>query len=258
MQTVTVHAIIPSRLAANPISEAGNLFLDRALMSLMWQTRKPDKVIVGLDPGMSAKVPPRMADPWLVFVEATEAGQGHALQAATAASDADVLVYLEDDDQRDKQAIEVALKVMADGADLVTSNQREVDESGGFVRYNDFATPSGWTIKRETLEKAGGWDASYRWHVDNAMLGRLNRANAKRVHLVEDGATRTTEHRRIAWLGNVAAFSAISETTFREPLVTRCIHYGSGMARIQSDVQAGRQSAMERARLVAEFGSVPW
>lgn len=256
----TVDAIIPSRLAVNMVSETGNLFLDRAVMSLRAQTVKPHHIYVGVDPGQLAQVPERfLRGDWITFVEAPEAGQAHALKAATEASTADVLVYLEDDDTREPQAIEAALSVMDDtGADLVSSNQREVNESGSFERYNDFATPSGWTVKRAAIEKAGGWDASYRWHVDNAVLGRLAKSGAKRVHLVEDGATDTKDEKRRQWLRNVGVFSAIGQTTFREPLVTRFVHGHSGMARIQSDTQAGRESALEMQRLVAEFGVVPW
>ncbi len=269
---MTVSLIIPSRLQPNPISEAGNLWLDRALMSVARQTLPPTEIFVGLDAGARENVPARFVRGplYVLFISAAKAGQAAALNAAARASTGEWLAFLEDDDQWEPSFLETAMSLAGDERagkfDFVTSNQREVDEAGGFVRYNDFATPSGWLIRASTWGDLGGFDESFRFHVDTDFLGRANAAKVRRCHIVEAGALSIDAsadvpgeaHRRVEWIQAVGAHSALVESTEREPLVVRTVNQGGGMWTIANNPAAAAVSREEHARMKAKYGSVPW
>lgn len=262
-----VSAIVPSRLAANPVSMSGNLWLDRSLASLRDQSRPPDEVVICVDPGQTERVPKRyFTDGWVRVVEAEQPGQAHALKAGVDATDGDMLMFLEDDDYLEREATELRLGIMQDtGVFLVSCSARETNEQGDYIRVNDFPTPSGWLLKRRVYEEAGGWDTSYKWHLDNAMLGRIRKLAPEgsdprdmRIHIIESGAMETNVEQRKAWITAAAAFSVIAVSKVPRPLVNRTVHQLSGMAQIASSPDAGAESKAEMQRLIAEFGTVPW
>lgn len=248
-----ISVIIPSRLARNPVSEDGNLFLDRAVMSVVRQTHKAHEIIIGLDPGAT---PPGRFSAGLVIVNATKPGQAAACNAAAHAATGELLAFLEDDDQWHPEHLATQLEALDDRYDFASASQRVTDETGNFLRHNDFPTPSGWLLDRQVWDEIGGFDETFRWHVDTDFLGGMGRivrgAWPCRVHVVEAGT------RESPWLANVAQSSAILRTRHTECLVTRCEHPGSGMARIASDQRASIESMGEHHAMFARYGKIPW
>src|SRR5262249_34956041 len=139
------------------------------------------EVVVGLDPGVA--LPPRFAG--LKAAHAAQPRQAAALNAAVAAASGEVLAFLEDDDYWEPRRLEYGLPQL-ERFDLVTCNQREVDEDGSFVGINDYPTPSGWLLRKATWEAVGPFDESYTF-VDSEWLGRANARSLRRLHLIEAG-----------------------------------------------------------------------
>lgn len=238
--------VIPSRLQENPASQYRNLWLSRALESIGWQDVGVDtEIVVGLDEG--APDPSRVAG--FKFAVARSAGhsQAEAVNAAVHASTGDVLAILEDDDYWEPHRVRYGLAAL-EAYELTTSSQREIDEGGSFVRYNDFPTPSGWMMPRT---KWHPMDPAFRWHLDNAWLGGFE---GKRIHLVDEGADINDPNR--AWLRNIP--QPIGKVNSHLPLVVRTVNRGGGMATLARDPEAAKQSQAEYMVLVSKFGRVPW
>ena len=255
-----ISVIVPSRLAVNPAGVAAaasdvmadpkdrELYLERALMSVKRQALPAGcqvEMVVGLDAG--AVLPARFGDVRSANSDGT--GQAKAVNAAVAASTGDVLAFLEDDDVWAGPKLSYQLPLL-DSYAFVSSNQREVDESGAWIRTNDFATPSGWVMPRTTWDAVGpmleGW-----LHCDTEWLGRLNATGLRRVHLVEKDAPMRE------WIVNVARRSQIGQTRERDPLVTRTHNPRGGMASIASGARL-EQSQDEHAIMTERFGAPPW
>lgn len=252
--------VIPSRLQPNPMSTARALYLHRAIESVRRQTATVDHdvdIVVGID--RDAPVPPDDLFGAARFTKSEGAGQALALNAAAKITSSDLLAFLEDDDTWEPRKLEYQIEGIKAGFNLVTSNQRETRPDGTFVRINDFATPSGWLMTRETWEAVGPFDPSFRWHLDNEWFGRFNErgrcSSWSRMHLVEAGADQ--EPRR-DWLRNVMQSSKAGTTAEDRPLVNRTVNPGGGMARIETDPVARAESLDEHRRLIARFGGVPW
>lgn len=225
-----ISVIVPSRLRANPTSDRGTLLLDRALMSVRRQSVCDLEMIVGLD-ASHPPIPERFLNvSWLKFVEAGDS-QAKAVNAAMKAATGDVFALCEDDDTwRDHDKLGYQLELLAKH-DFVSCNQREVDEDGRFIRVNNFATPSGWVMKREVWEKVGPMDETFRYHVDTEWLGRANAAGVNRCHLVPAGTNDDA-----GWLVNVARHSAIAALDeITEPMVDRFVSEEGGMSAIRKD-----------------------
>ena len=256
-----ISVVIPSRLQENlngHLEGVKTLWLDRAINSVFRQNTDAElEVVVGLSPG-HPDIPDRFGD-GITFVAAPRPGQAAAVNAAVNASKGDVLAFLEDDDYwRSLNKLAIQLPYL-DAYKLVTSNQREVTFDGQFVRINDFATPSGWLMRRKTWDEVGGFDESFRYHVDTEWLGRANQKIGARVgdrvHLVES-ACRNMRGR--PWLVNVARHSSINTHDEPDPLVERMVNPEGGMATIASDSVAAAQSVTEHRIMVERFGEVPW
>lgn len=257
-QRTKVSVIIPSRLQENPASVTRRIYLGRACQNADdHQTADVDiECVVGLDPGMRGKLPGYFQGPIdegrLVVVEAEEAGQAAAVNAAVRASTGSIIALCEDDDIWRPDKLACQLPLLGD-FEMVTCVQREVDERGNFIRVNEFPTPSGWLMRRATWDRVGPMNETFRFHVDTEWLGRARVAGVKRVHLVPEG------HVAGPWLNNVALFSKVAATNgTTEPLVTRTANMKGGMARIHAEPGARAQSEMEHRRMVEAFGSVPW
>jgi len=266
-----ISVIVPSRLQANPASGRGSLYLDRALMSARRQRGGFDlELVVGLDAG-APPLPERFSD--VVVAHAVGAGQAAAVNAAVRASSGDVLAFLEDDDMWEPWKLETQLPYLGPTFDMVTCTQRLIDAEGNHVtpidrftgkpmKFNDFATPSGWVMHRDTWERVGGMNESFRFHVDNDWLGRASEAGVKRVHLIE------SEARWRARLGIIARYSVVVETEHAMPIVVRTVNPEGGMQRIARAAalpprDPGRldadQSEAEHVEMMRRFGGViPW
>jgi glycosyltransferase involved in cell wall biosynthesis len=244
---LSISVVIPSRLQFLPGQAV--LYLDRALRSVRSQERPEQarlEIVVGLDPGSIAPVRDGVR-----FVHATSRSQAAAVNAAAAAASGDFLAFLEDDDIWSPRRLPYGLG-MTDAYDLITSNQTEVDEEGNFVRINDFATPSGWLLRKSTWDRLGAFDEALRFHVDTDFLGRANAAGIRRAHLVERDAPARS------WIEKIRVHSDIARTNEPQPLVIRTVNPQGGMSRIARDPEAERISIEEHARFVAKYGAIPW
>ncbi len=265
--------VCPTRLQKNPMArpEAGDLYLDRSLMSVFRNARDADlelEILVGLDAGARA-LPKRFTkclaehpedsevkcaldachhgshlagegDEWAVtswrpsaFVTAYSEGKGQsqAVNAAAKHITGDLVAFIEDDDCWRPDKLAVQLAVMAKGYDFVSTTQREVAEDGSWLRTNAFACPSTWLMTREVWDKVGPFDDTFKWHVDTEWLGRLNALDIKRAHITHAGSDRDG-----CWLEHVAKYSdLVSIDEAPEPLVDRTENSGGGMTAIRTD-----------------------
>lgn len=107
-------------------------------------------------------------------------------------------------------------------------------------------------MRRETWDKVGPFNESFRFHVDTEWLGRFNRLGLKRVHLLHQTADLSDP-----WLNNVKAYSdLVLANGLQQPLVDRLVNAAGGMGQIASQAQA--QSELEHQQMIAQFGAVPW
>ncbi len=268
-----ISVIVPTRMQKNPVArpEAGDLYLDRSLMSVVRNTRDAGhelEILVGLDAG-ARQLPKRFikclaehpedsevkcgldachhgshlagdGDEWPVaawrpyaFIAAYAEGKGQA-QAVNAAAKritGDLVAMVEDDDCWRPDKIAIQLAVMEKGYDFVSTTQREIAEDGSWLRTNAFACPSTWLMTREVWEKVGPFDETFRWHVDTEWLGRLNAAGIKRAHITHAGSDQDG-----CWVDRVAKYSdLVSIDEAPEPLVDRTENTGGGMTAIRAD-----------------------
>lgn len=257
-----ISVIVPTRLQVMPSSDRGSLYLDRALMQVRRQTcwaAHGWEIIVCMDPAdyHARALPERFLGSGVIQGCAAAPAQAAALNEGLRNASGGVVAFLEDDDYWEADKIATQLPLL-ERYDMVTSNQREVDEFGNWVRTNDFATPSGWVLTREAMNRLGRFDESFRYHVDTEMLGRANGLKLKRGHVVEQGANETTVNQRLQWLSAVSSHSDIIESASRDPLVVRTVNPQGGMARIATDRQEQLVSGAEHLRMVDMYGSVPW
>jgi hypothetical protein len=259
--TVRVLVVIPSRLKSDA---AGELFLRRAVRSIAGQrlSRPVEiEISVGVDPGADASE--LGFAPFVRFFAASEAMQASALNAAAKSLDHDFIAFLEDDDEWSDHFLDVALRAL-DSGDFVSSTQLEVNGRGEVICINDFPTPSGWIMHRGLWEAVGGFDESYRFHLDNEWLGRLAESGAKRTHLIESTAPLRPElvailrPRLNLVLTNGGPNVRFRRHRFALPLVRRLVHEGSGMSQIQTQKPSFAISQAEHQRLAQRYGRLPW
>lgn len=260
--------VIPSRLAPErPADPASRWFVERAIACVRGQTllARPGwslQIVVGVDPGMAAVGRGRL-DGSIVLAEAPMRRQADALNAALARVDGDVVALLEDDDLWAPDYLALAVDRF-ERAEFVSSTQLERtvgdDEVIGIL---DFPTPSSWVMKRAILDAVGGFDPSYRWHLDSEWLGRLGESGARRVHLVEATApvaAADIAHSRqmLMWMLERSTGVTIERHDSPWPKVFRTRHPGSGMARIRDDEALQKESEAEYERMKQRYGHVPW
>ena len=264
---IQIAVLIPSRLDRQSAAPNAPLFLADAVASVRRQVLPPHvgiTIYVGLDDGVA--LPPDFpAGDDIVVARSAGRTQGDALNAMArlAVDAASHVTFLEDDDVWHDHFAACALEAVK-ARDFVSSTQLEIDERGQIARINDFPTPSGWFMPAQTFKAVGAFDVSFRWHLDNDWLGRLNQLNATRGHLVE--ATAPTNLHFAAqvrpWLAHVIKATAKNVELIRHsslsPLITRRIHSASGMSRIAQGGAAAAQSQSEYQRLTELYQGVPW
>ncbi len=261
-----IAVVIPSRLARiNPAAPTSPRFLERALASIAAQSIVAQghalQPIVAVDPGRGDEARALLPGA-VVVVEGKQASQASALNAGLEAADSDAVAILEDDDQWQQNFLEQALAAF-EVADFVSSTQLATLVNGDVLRIFDFPTPSGWVIKRATLERVGGFNVDYRWHLDNEWLGRLAATGVTRLHLVEATApvhpplVRETRPVLARVMAHGGPKSGLMRHSLPWPMVVRCSHPGSGMAQIVQDPEKSAQSAREHAALQAQYGFMP-
>jgi len=270
--------VCPSRLAVNPESQRGALYIERAIASVRSQTVAQEHAIfvfAGLDDDDKDL---KLVSPFDAHIAIGGHSQATAVNAAAQmamGAKPDFLAFLEDDDIWHPQKLEYQLAALAQGYGFVSCSQREVTPDGSYVRVNDFPTMSGWIMPAQTWRDVGPMDESFKWHIDNEWLGRLNAAGKKRLHLAEHAAV--PQHHELnmgtgeqlivselskarSWLAQVGKFSKLAMTDdLLEPLVTRTVNPGGGMARIATDPIANAESFEEHRRMWETNGAViPW
>lgn len=250
MRAMKVTVIAASRLQPRPHAGPENLWLDRALRSVRRQTVSGIEleIVIGLDPGVI--LPSRFAG--LVIANAIRPCQAGALNAAVAAATGDVLAFLEDDDYWEPKRLEYGLHRL-NHFELVTCNQREIDEDGSFVAINDYPTPSGWLLRRATWNAVGPFDESFTF-VDSEWLGRANLLRLRRLHWIEAGAHTLRRPR----LDLLQRFSVVQATQERDPLVLRTVNPHGVVGLTQTHAEARRRQESDVQRMVARYGAIPW
>jgi glycosyltransferase involved in cell wall biosynthesis len=260
-----ISVVVPSRLAPLfPADANQSLFVSRALAAIRGQSAlklgHQLEILVGVDPGMGSRAQAVLPSDVRV-VEGERASQASALNAALSAAQGEVIAILEDDDAWLTVFLEIALEVIKSRG-FVSSTQLNVLASGDVLGIFDFPTPSGWVMRRETLQTVGLFDDSFRWHLDNDWLGRLNAAQIPRAHLIEATAplkeTLVKNTRSTLWaVATISPHSGLTRHQIPWPLVTRFTHADSGMAQIERDDAKKAESAEENRRLSERYGRWP-
>jgi hypothetical protein len=262
---MTVSVIIPSRLArAASISKEG-LFLEDAVHSIRQQARigcERIQIVVGVDVGAAAPAElARRLD--IDLVESGGHSQAAALNAAAERAEGEFLAILEDDDVWNPIFLRTALDALGK-AEFASSTQLELNTRGEVLGINDFPTPSGWIMRRETFQAVGRFDESYRWVLDNDWLGRLGDSGRSRVHLVESTAPIMPDlvAQIRPWLDNVLRLGGpaihLVRHAYPVPLVVRRVHADSAMRRTVHDAALKAERQRELVRLYQRYGRIPW
>lgn len=256
MVAKTVSVIIPTRLQG---CHLGNAI--RSVLAQEGIAQGDLQIIVGVDNGHGALLKCRYPD--VEMAESKGRNQAGALNAAIQQARGEYLAFLEDDDMWERMFLRTALTFLGQ-ADFVSSNQLELNECGSVEQINDFPTPSGWTLRRETFNRIGLFDETYRWHIDNEWLGRLGEADIARIHLVESTAPLAPplmRHLRPK-LAKLLCFGRPQPRIIRHeyplPMISRLVHSGSAMYQISQDPALKAESDNEKARARKRFGHIPW
>ena len=190
--------------------------------------------------------------------------QAKALNAAIEDSDGELITFLEDDDQWHAKYIHYSLAVLVDNVDFVTTNQIEIDSEGKIIGILDYATPSGWLLKREAIQKSGAFNENFQLHLDNEFLGRAKKNELRRIHMVEKTApimqSIIRERRPHMWriINFYGQYLKIARHQEFYPLVTREVRYESNLAKTRTDQSWAMRSRQEYAVLRKLFGKSPW
>lgn len=259
MSEIRLTVIIPSRT-----QDQQAFFLRRSVKSVRDQTAASQfeiTIVVAVDKG-------EMLDEALLqeldvqCVESDGKSQAAALNAATRRIEGDYLAFLEDDDRWLPHYLSVVAQVI-DSADFVSSNQVELDADGNILRFLDFPTPSGWLMRRTTMEQVGAFNEAYRYRLDNEWLGRLNVSGLNRVHLVDfhvpSEVQRLIDERIDIYLVLEATDNRcrVLRHQFPFPLIQRYVHSNSGTALI-GQLEASKQTSLEEyEKLKQVFGRIP-
>ncbi len=256
-----IDIVTPSR--SQPRQSA---YLERMISSVARQSTKQAiefRILVGLDPGAAEPELAGSVTPGKVhFARAEIASQAAALNAALALADGDFIAFLEDDDSWSDSFCQTALDAMDRvKADMQTSNQVVLTQEGKFLGISDFPTPSSWLVRAEAFRRVGPMDVAYQYHLDHDWLGRAKALGLRRVHVVEQTAPRSA--------GLLRDFRPILARIAREgsalfpigkplPLINRFENEYSGMRAILSGGPATERSRLEKERLKARYGRLPF
>jgi glycosyltransferase involved in cell wall biosynthesis len=253
-----ISVVIPSRTQPNQ-----SRFLARCVASIRAQVLDAGvgfEIVVSLDRGAAAPQADGLAG--VRFIEAEGRGQAAALNAGAAVANGTHLAFLEDDDEWHPQKTAYALQVL-DRCDFVSSTQLEVDEDGRSLKVNDFPTPSGWFMPIGTWRLIGGFDTTYRWHLDNEWLGRLGDSSLRRMHLVEGTGLRDSHAlagrpHLLQCLRAGGPHVRLCGHPAGVPLVRRMVHAASGMGQIGRSESLTAEARAEGHRLIDRFRRFPW
>ena len=258
--TESVTVVIPSQLDQVHVETADELWLDRAVASVRKQTCSlPINIVVGLDHGAAA--PSRFLEdaPEITFAVADEVSQVAAINAAVTEASGTYLAMREDDDRWQPRFLEHALEAIKE-CEFVSSYQLELPPDDVVGHINDFATPSGWCMRRSLWPESGNMATSFRFHLDNDWLGRLSDQGNRRVHLVEAGAATNLDELKEkrpflhSFINAKPGFNFVVRHGEDAPLVLRTANPLGGMSMIKMSPQARAQREAVQTRLIEKFG----
>lgn len=261
----SISVIIPSRLERTPL---GKLWLEDAIQSIMNQSIRTNidiEIIVGVDVSSNINDIPKLP---VRIVKSVGNSQAQALNAALSVSQGEVITFLEDDDLWHPKKLDEGMIALTN-FDFISSNQLEfvIDYNGLriFQKINDYATPSGWMMRRNLFENIGGFDEHFKYHLDSEWLGRLNQSSAKRCHMVEMScparsfeSSVNNRHKLANILYQSPLGSCIWNTSEDHPLVYRAVHLKSGMGQIASDPEIRKISDAEHKLIHDKNKNNPW
>jgi glycosyltransferase involved in cell wall biosynthesis len=168
--------------------------LREALISIGSQTRQADEVHIVVDAGPSisnivSEFEQRL--PLQIHYLSENRGQAAARNHALARSDADAIAFLDDDDlflNTHLERLERSLTENPEAAlvydDCRVENFRADGERRGFreiareydpvlMRTHDYIPPCSWLVRSESVQRAGGFDSSFRCYEDWDLILRL-------------------------------------------------------------------------------------
>lgn len=256
-----IDIVTPSR--SQPHQSA---YLERMISSVGQQKSRQAiefRILVGLDPGAGEpELAGSLASGMVRFARGKIASQAAALNAALALADGDFIAFLEDDDTWSDGFCQAALDAMDRvNGDMHTSNQVVLNQEGKFLGISDFPTPSSWLVRAEAFRRVGPMDVEYQYHLDHDWLGRARELGLRRVHVTEQTAPRSAPLLRdfrpiLAIISRQG--SALVPIDKPLPLVNRFEHEYSGMMAIGRGGPALERSRLEKARLKARYGRLPF
>lgn len=258
-EAMKIGVVIPSRLALSP--DGKTLWLQSALESIRAQTcfdRHEWVVVVGLDEGAKKPSEEGMATHFS-FVHASTRGQAAAVNAAAHAATAagvEVMSFLEDDDLWHPEKMAIQLSRLEQAPFLSCSQWLMSEDRQAVVGLHDYPIPTSWIMTTDVWKKIGGFNESFRFHVDSEWIGRLNEEHIPRIHLIENRNQVCAWYFRFA--SQVHHHSEIVSTGLAHPLATRTHNLGGGMSAIERDLSFKTRSNEEYALLQARHGEIPW
>lgn len=168
--------------------------LREALLSIQSQTRLPDEVHIVVDAGPAIPhIESEFTDalPLQIHRLTENRGQAAARNHALARTEADAIAFLDDDDlflARHLERLERSLREDPNAA-LVYDDCRVEKSLGGeseinvrdiardydptLMRSHDYIPPCSWLVRAEAIQRAGGFDQSFRCYEDWDLLLRL-------------------------------------------------------------------------------------
>ncbi|MGB7447938.1 MAG: glycosyltransferase family A protein [Ornithinimicrobium sp.] len=243
----------PSVCAVIPVHQ-GARTITRAIRSIQHQTVPVDQIIV-VDDHSTDGTPERVAaidDERLMLLHSTRRGSGHARNLAIAATEADLIAFLDADDVFYPDKIETQLPLIGEGIAYVGALVHYLGEDGrilgSHLRYTD---PTAATdvlrraeslpvhlsfglVERRRLLAAGGFDEDFQRSQDFDLA----------VRLVQDGSSLVWPQGR-ALAGYVMHEGGVTANSYAEQFLAAELV----RARLRGDTDAGYQQWMEHPEL---------
>lgn len=260
-----ISVIIVTRFTRN-LSD-NSLWLAMAVRSVLDQivlSQRSCEILVGID--ADAVIPADAATLPVQFVRTDVPAppcQASALNATLRAATGQILAFLEDDDVWHPARLQYGLADLA-YADFISSTQCQINRMEGAMVANDFATPSGWIMRRNTFEELGFFDEGVKYHVDAEYLGRVNGLKLRRIHQVSaieiDDADKLANDRGVLslFLNHAPIGSALHAHETEIDLVIKNVHLDTRSAQIQLETDEKKSAGQSMMAIIQRYGDHPF